>query len=981
MKVSRRALLKSLMALSAGAVTSGTGTPAGADAPAVPDAVGPPDQPVIIDDPRAAYPNSRPVEDMYRQEFAATFGDAADHGTAFHCVNCQGNCAWQVWVKDGKITRENQSAAYPAISDEIPDSNPRGCNKGVQHSQVMYAADRLRYPMKRVGERGGGKWKRISWDEAIDELAGELYRTMLRVGPAGNYVHVGSGLIAEARGASIKRLGALLGAVRPYIASYVGDMFPGVSLVYGEGNIGCTYDFMFGTDVQVYWGCNPNTSRMPDAHYVWEGKYNGSKVVVISPEFNSTAVHADRWIPIKPGYDGHLAMSVMHEVVHKKLFDAKLATKYTDLPFLVRADNGAMLRLSDVDTAAPSGKEGVLAFHSVAHKAFKAKSGGKKDHGHEVFLAVDRTTGKLAVMPGSEGSAVHTLRLRDVGWAIEPALSGSWKVRLKDGAAVAVHTVYDALTKELEKFSPAATHSLTGVHPTLVAELARDIALPDVVSVTMGFSLGKHFNGMLTQRAIASLVALTCRMGDRGGLNTENEWSISGLGGLSSFNGDYKHRFASGCVSEFQLGGGMAAAEGAFTDAELQEATGKPAAEYKAEIQAMLDKAKNDGGVGQGKTWWDTVETMFIVADARLRRNKGKYREGFLKKAKYFAVADVRMSETAKWADLVLPCASHYEVWDLRTNPGYHRFANISRPAVGLKPVGEVKTEWHIATLIVTRMQELAKAEFARKKDKRVLHVPDTTHTKGGVRDLDKLVERFTDHGKFGTDKQAVEYALAHVDQFRGETPASTHKRGGFLTVNGKGGKTSPLYPDKPYSTFENNFALSEPFETLSGRLTFYVDHPTWLKAGAGAPTASLPLRSKRHPYLLMTPHARWSIHSMYKTSDILLRLQRGEPYVMINPAVAKRIGIEDGQKIVMENDLAKVKAMVKVVPTVPANTVFMEHGWEAFMHEGGVGHNALIGDMLNALEVSDGWGHLTFGVNWDGNQHAYTGAVNLRRA
>ncbi|MCO4760334.1 MAG: molybdopterin-dependent oxidoreductase [Myxococcales bacterium] len=1019
MTVSRRDALKSLATLGAGGVVAAK--TAFADKPATDNGGSKTakDVPLIIEDPKAHYPNTTTTEDKYRAEFAATYGDKADHGTAFHCVNCQGNCAWQVWVKDGVVTRENQSANYPSISPDIPDFNPRGCNKGVQHSQSMYDADRVKYPMKRVGERGGGKWKRISWDEAIDEVAGELYNTMLTVGPAGNYIHNGAGIISEARGAAMKRLGTLLGAVRPYIASYVGDMFPGTSLVYGEGNIGCSFDFMFGTDVQVYWGCNPNSTRIPDAHFLWEGKYNGSKVIVISPEFNSTAIHADRWIPIKPGYDGHLAMSLMHEMVEKKMFDERLVCHFTDLPMLVRKDNNKLLRLSDIDVT-DAGFDGKLEAlfksrsqrkkpepvvdsghggHGSAHgkkadthgkkskKSKKPGSGAKAEAAHahdpdaEVFLTFNKKTGKVTAMPGCEGSHVSTLRLRDLGWDIDPVLEGSWKVKLKGGETVEVTTVFGELKEELKKFSPEATHKLTGVHPVMVRELAKDIALPKVVSVTIGFSLGKHFNGMLTQRAISSLMALTCRMGERGGMNTENEWSISGLSGLSSFDGEYKHRFASGFVSEHMLGDAMADYDKAFTEDEIQAATGESKKSYMSKLAAMLEKSKNDEGVGHGKTYWDTVETFFIIADARFRRNKGGYRDAFLKKAKFLAVADFRMGETSKWADILLPATSHYEVWDLRTNPGYHRFANTAQPPANLKPVGEARNEWAIASAIAKRVQELALANFKKTKKMSVLHIPDPTHTKGGVRPLDLLEELYSKKGVLGTDKKAVEYALAHVDQFRGETIESTFKRGGFLTLNDRAGKTSPLYKDQPYSTFENNYYLNERFETLTGRLTFYVDHPLWISSGAAAPTATLPLRSRRHPFLLMTPHARWSIHSTYKTSAILLRLGRGKPWVMVNPKTAEKYGVKDGEDLMMFNDLAEVKAMVKVTPTVPKDAIFMEHGWEPFMYETTEGHNALHGDMLNLLEVSDGWGHLKFGVNWDGNQHAYTGAVQLKKA
>ncbi|WP_299237960.1 molybdopterin-dependent oxidoreductase, partial [Sulfurihydrogenibium sp.] len=188
MAISRRDFLK-VMSVAGGALGLGS-SEAFAKAKAV-----------VVDDPRASYPNSSFVENMYRREFAYTYGKKEEHGTAYHCVNCQGNCAWDVWVQNGIVTRENQAANYPQINPKIPDANPRGCNKGVQHSQVMYEKDRILYPMKRVGERGEGKWKRISWDEAITEVATRIYETMLTKGPAGNYIHVGAGMLTEARAA------------------------------------------------------------------------------------------------------------------------------------------------------------------------------------------------------------------------------------------------------------------------------------------------------------------------------------------------------------------------------------------------------------------------------------------------------------------------------------------------------------------------------------------------------------------------------------------------------------------------------------------------------------------------------------------------------------------------------------------------------------------------------------------------------------
>lgn len=923
----------------------------------------------------------RSSEEIYRKEFAATFGEVANHGHAFHCVNCQGNCAWQVWSFDGKVTRENQSASYPAISPTIPDFNPRGCNKGVQHSQTMYSDDRLLYPMKRVGKRGEGKWKRVSWAAAIDEVAQNLYQTLIEKGPSGNYVHIGAGVLSETRAASIKRLGALLGAVRPYIASYVGDMFPGVSVVYGEGNIGCSYDFIYKTNAAIFWGCNPNTSRIPDAHFLWEAKYNGSKIVVISPEYNSTAIHADLWVPIKPGYDGHLAMSIMHDIVKRKLYNVSFLQEYTDLALLVRSDNQRFLRLSDVDPTQINSP----SFDSESYRQFVKPSNvkenlkeGEEPRLEELFFVWNRKNRKISLVPGSSGSPVDTLRLKDRGWDLDPALEGSWEVEIRAGVKVRVTPVFELFKKRLASYSPDKMQPLTGVSPKMVSELSDDLIKSQVALITLGFAVGKYFNGLFSQRAIAGLCALVGRLGPRGGLNTENEWNITGLQKLSAVDGK-SHRFASGFVSEFVLGNEDTKLT-AFTEDDVKTATGFSKEELIAKVKEQLAVSKGDEGFSKGKPNWPESETFLLFADARFRRNKGPYRSSFLKKAKFIAYGDYRMSDFATFADVLLPCKSHYEVWDLRANPGYHRFVNFAHPPANLKSIGETKSEWEIATLLVERIEQIAKAKFRESKESRFLKVADKTHTQAGFRSLEQLVKEFTLDGRLRTDQDAVHLALEQVDQFKPNSVAELKNRGGFLVLNEKAGKSSPLYPDVPYNTFENNLFLHERFETLTGRLSFYIDHPLWISMKAELPGAMPPLRSQKYSFLLMTPHARWSIHSTYKTSPLLLRLQRGMPYIMIHPALARERKIQDGDRVELFNELARVQMMAKIVSTVPKTALVMEHGWEPFMYPNGVGHNELMEDLPDLLELSDGWGHLKFGVNWDGNQHAYLTTVDIKR-
>ena len=479
-------------------------------------------------------------------------------------MNCQGNCAWDVWTDaDGRITRENQSASYPAIAPDVPDANPRGCNKGVQQSQVLYQADRLLHPMRRTGARGEGKWKRISWDEAITEVATHLYETMLETGPAGNYVHMGSGMLSEARAASVKRLGTLLGAVRPYIASYVGDMFPGVSVVYGEGNLGCTYDFVYGSDVALFWGCNPNTSRIPDAHYLWEGKYRGAKIIVVTPEYNSSAIHADLWVPVKPGYDGHLALSIIQRLVATKRYSEPFLKQFTDLPLLVRTDTKA---------AGPPARHRPRrpALRPEERRALRRRPREAPRGLRGVGPEPEEGRG-AAGLRGLDGRHPAPHRHR---WKIDPALSGKYRIRLAGQGEVEVEPAFASFARELQAYAPEKTAKVTGVHPSVVEQLAKELSGSRVAIVNLGFAVGKHFNGMLSQRAVASLTAFLGKLGPFGGLATENEWSISGLEGLSGFAGKYTHRFASGFVSEFMLGNGFSDVDKAFDEADVKRATG-----------------------------------------------------------------------------------------------------------------------------------------------------------------------------------------------------------------------------------------------------------------------------------------------------------------------------------------------------------------------------------------------------------------------
>ena len=124
-----------------------------------------------------AVPDYKSFEDLMRQKWT---WDKVAHST--HGANCTGHCAFNVFVKDGIVWREEQQGAYGRSGDDTPDYGPRGCQKGLRHAKYMYGPQRVLYPMKRVGERGEGKWERITWDQALDEIADKFIDYMSSLG-------------------------------------------------------------------------------------------------------------------------------------------------------------------------------------------------------------------------------------------------------------------------------------------------------------------------------------------------------------------------------------------------------------------------------------------------------------------------------------------------------------------------------------------------------------------------------------------------------------------------------------------------------------------------------------------------------------------------------------------------------------------------------------------------------------------------------
>ena len=338
----------------------------------------------------------RPWEDLYRDEFTW------DHvGYAAHCINCVGNCAFRIYVKDGIVAARGAARRVSADQPGHPRRQPARLPEGRHPLRAMYEGDRLRYPMKRAGMRGEGKWQRISWDQATTEIADKIIDIFEKYGPGKLMTHTGSGNLSHVRLAAPYRLASLLGGVQLDIFTDVGDLNTGAHLAYGDPLASFTSDAWFDADYIMLTLFNPNATRIPDAHYIWEARYNGARIVSIAPDYNPSSIHADLWIPIKPGADPFFNMSLAQVILSEGLHDVAFVKEQTDLTLLVRDDNGKLLRQSDLSAE------------------------GKAD----VFYMWDTVSGQAVEATGSMGSENKTLALG----AVDPALEGSFSV---EGIAV-----------------------------------------------------------------------------------------------------------------------------------------------------------------------------------------------------------------------------------------------------------------------------------------------------------------------------------------------------------------------------------------------------------------------------------------------------------------------------------------------------------------------------------------------------------------
>jgi len=336
----------------------------------------------------------------------------------------------------------------------------RICQKGLATLQLLYHPDRLQHPLRRTGNRGEGKWERLSWDEALDYVAEQLKGVATKYGSRSvAWVLGGPGSGTVKFGAYTRFAGCFQGTrVSTWGYGDAADPCGTMSTFRAHrlDNFTASFDEL---RLNIVWGTNPAESTPFRMRPLLDAKEKGVKLVVIDPIFTITASKADEFLAVRPGTDVALALGLMHQILEDGLEDRDFLSRYTVGPYLVRQDNGRYLRGRDL---APDG--------------------------NDTYMVWDAASGE-ACAPDS---------------AVKPALEGSY-----NPGGVPCQPAFQMLKELIQEYPPSRAAEISGVSEDKIVRLARAYATQKPAAILTNNGLGRTYHGDITFRAVGTLAALT----------------------------------------------------------------------------------------------------------------------------------------------------------------------------------------------------------------------------------------------------------------------------------------------------------------------------------------------------------------------------------------------------------------------------------------------------------------------------------------
>lgn len=432
--------------------------------------------------------------------------EEASREETFECVcrpNCHAYCRHKVTVRDGRVVKSEQ-ASFPE------EQYNRICLRGISSLERIYDPDRIKYPLRRAGERGEDKWERISWEEAIDTIAPKWQEIIDAYGPQALAFHHSGGDVSLLNcWPTITRFTNLLGGT--YI-DYNTDM----GIDHGTGQVFGANDWngpssndpsdWKNSKTIFLWGYNITEANIQAWHFLADALEGGTELVVVDPVFITAASKAHRYVPIRPGSDLALVLAMTNVIISEGLQNEEFLRDKSCAPFLVNQQTGKFLRRSDLGTPAEEGP-------------------------------VDPATGQPTVIDPVIVFDEATGELTPVDDAERPALSGD-----REYAGIPCRTAWDLLCERVAEYTPDYAAALTDIDAETIVELAH-MQSGDLVSNLHGFGNGCYVNGGVFGHALATLASVTGNIGKSGcsfgfpvhvGVAVNNSWLRADLAKIPS---------------------------------------------------------------------------------------------------------------------------------------------------------------------------------------------------------------------------------------------------------------------------------------------------------------------------------------------------------------------------------------------------------------------------------------------------------------
>lgn len=525
--------------------------------------------------------------------------------------NCFGGCFLNVHVRDGQVVRFT-------ARDMLDKRYNRICTKGLSHMGRIYSANRLQYPMRRVGERGAGEFERISWDEAIDEIATKWQ---------GYRDEFGLESIAVMSQSGNLRLGGGINGIGSFLTRFVNIM--GMSKVNSNldwavamsgiisfgGNDLCTNneptDYENASTI-VIWGANPAVSQLHNMHFIMEAKEKGTRIIDIDPVYNMTVAKADEFVPINATTDGALALGIINEVVKNGWQDVEFLRAHSEAAFLVKPD-GDLMKMSDLGVAPTEGP-------------------------------VNQQTGKPTVIDPYVVWDESTNSLVEADSAQQPAITG-----VVEANGMEVQTTFDYLVKIASEYTPEKVEEITGVPASKVRELAEVYTQNGPVLTYMQHGADHYING---------------------------HWSCWSIYALSMICGQIGKPGASCGPTGVNAGSLLNKAVNTAPDSNGNACPPAGRGLNVNMLDSVLDTGQYNGKPISLKSVYIMGNNPVSICAEQ------GYTERWLSKIDFVVVADENMNDTAKWADILLPVADWYEQTDVYGCCGTHPYFIWNEKAV-----------------------------------------------------------------------------------------------------------------------------------------------------------------------------------------------------------------------------------------------------------------------------------------------------------